>query len=91
MRGRPAAEHCGVAAGPYSGEVTGFHARRAVPHAVDPTMLSKQRARPEPLLDLIARDPRAKQLRPGDYPMRSRSQLTDDGLYRADFCGHWPH
>ena len=64
---------------------------RAVPDAIDPGMHANQRARADPPLDLVVRDPRGEQLRARDHPMRSGRQLGDLRLYRGRLVSHWPH
>ena len=88
MAGGPPAENGAATTSPDCGEVAGFGAWRAVPHAVDGPMLAQERARPHALLDLIARDPRAKQLPARDHTMRARPQLSKRSLDGGHFRAH---
>jgi hypothetical protein len=62
-----------------------------VPDAVDAAVFPQQRTEREPVIDLVPRDARGEQLRACDDTVRTRRQLGERGLYRADFSGHWPY
>jgi hypothetical protein len=88
VRGRSAAQHRTVAAGPHGGEEGGLHAPRAVPDAVHPRMLPQQRAGPQSLSDLRERDSCAEQLRASDHTMRPRRQMSENCLYCGRLVSH---
>jgi hypothetical protein len=88
VTGSTPTEHRAVTAGPDSGEVTGFHARRAVPDAIDPSMLAQERPGAQPLPDLPECDAGVEQLHALDDPMRPRRQLPDHRFYRAGLMSH---
>lgn len=88
MRGGPPAEHRTVTAGPNSGEESGFHGSRAVPHAVDARMHANQRAAVHLAPRLLGGDPRAEQLPAGDHAVGRGRQLPENRLYRGRLVSH---
>jgi hypothetical protein len=77
VRGGPPAQGRVVTAGPNGGEEGGVHAARAVPYAVDASMLAQERPGAQPLPDLRGRDARGEQLHARHHPVRPTRQISE--------------
>jgi hypothetical protein len=62
-----------------------------VADAVNPTKDGNEGARPDPVHDLMARDPCPQQLRSGNDAMRAGGQAGNFFLSSGRFVGHWPY